>query len=122
MPEPVETPARTPAAYEVGDIINARYEVVAVLGSGAFSTVYRVFDSARGHECALKIFGPNFGLDVAQRELRALTALRHPNVVEVIDVGQTTSQPSLWFLKSEFVDGDLLTKYTDPGGRATTAK
>lgn len=117
MSQPVEAQARTPAAYGAGDIVNARYEILAVLGTGAFSTVYRVYDTARDQDCALKVFGPNFGLDVAKRELRALMSLRHPNVVEVIDVGQTITQPSLWFLKSEYVPGDLLSRYTEPSGQ-----
>lgn len=104
----------TPVEYAVGDLVDERYLVRSKLGSGNFSTVYRVQDTVADHDVALKVFHRDFGLEAAQRELHALLHLRHPNVVEVIDVGKTTTDPSQWFIKSRLAPGTTLDAHTSP--------
>lgn len=107
---------RAPLAYAEGDVIEDRYECIEILGSGAFSTVYRATDSVLEMECALKLYSPQYGLEAMQREIRALRRIDHPHVVHVIDAGRTGTQPRQWYLKSEYVDGTSLEPLTEPGG------
>lgn len=109
-------PQTAPLEYRAGDVIEDRYEVVARLGSGAFSIVYRARDAVADIDVALKLFSPMYGMDGAQRELRALRQIRHPNVVEVIDVGRTNTTPRQWYLKSECVSGQTIDRLLASSG------
>jgi serine/threonine protein kinase len=81
-------------------IINNRYQILELLGSGSMGTVYRVVDQQTGTEIALKrvIPVPTSVLATAhfteqadwyalQREFRLLAALAHPHIVRVLDCG-----------------------------------
>ncbi len=118
QPDRAEGTGRAPLEFEPGDLIEHRYEVLQLLGGGAFSTVYRVHDTVELEDCALKLFSPNFGLEVVQREIRALRRIRHPNVVSVFYAGRTNTEPRQWYLVSEYVDGSTLAEFTERvGGR-----
>jgi len=57
-----------------------------LVGSGAFSDVYKAFDACRCEKVACKVLNKN--TSQIQREARALLSLKgHPNIVEVYDVG-----------------------------------
>lgn len=115
--EEVATPAAlgptAPLEFTVGEVIENRYEVTAVLGRGGFSTVYRVEDAVLEMTAALKLFSPQYDLEAMQRELRALSRIHHPNVVRLIDAGRTSMSPRQWYLKSEYVDGRTLSDVLD---------
>ena len=71
-----------------------RYEVIETVGQGACGQVYRARDAQLDRDVAIKVLLPGHFHDddgVEQRRLldeaRALARLRHPNVVEVFDVG-----------------------------------
>ncbi|MGY6502455.1 MAG: serine/threonine protein kinase [Acidimicrobiales bacterium] len=98
--------ARTPAQYFEGDVIDDRYEVIALLGEGGAACVYRVMDREIHEEFALKVYNSTIGEEAALRELTSLmkvSDLRH--VVRVFDVARTHSEPRRRYLKMEFVDG-----------------
>jgi serine/threonine protein kinase len=67
------------------------YEVVARLGAGAIGEVYRARDTRLGRDVALKVLPAEFAFDPDRRrfeqESRAASALSHPNIVTVYDVG-----------------------------------
>ena len=86
------------------------YEVIAPLGVGGMGEVYRARDPRLGREVALKVLPPEFAQDDERRarfeqEVRAASALNHPNVVHVYDVGSENGNP---FLAMELVDGRTL--------------
>src|SRR6202000_2238876 len=61
LPEPDPAELRSPgggkaADYAVGDLIDGRFEILALLGQGGFSKVYRVRDDVEGEDRALKLF------------------------------------------------------------------
>lgn len=69
--------------------------------------VYRAFDSVLGRNVALKVLPPQFVSEpqrVArfEREARAASALNHPNILTVYDVGE---QSGTYFIVTELVDG-----------------
>jgi hypothetical protein len=86
-----------------------RYLVGAPIGRGAFGVVYRATDRVTGREVAVKVLA---AVDPAQedrfqREVAALKALRHPHIVEVLDVGRG-DDPGQVFLAMELLQGKTL--------------
>ena len=93
------------------------YEVLARLGAGAMGEVYRAHDGRLGRDVALKILPAEFALDPDRRrrfeqESRAASALSHPNIVAVYDVGD---QDGVSYIVTELVDGESLRGLIDRG-------
>ena len=114
LPEPDPAELRSPdgskaADYAVGDVIDGRFEILALLGQGGFSKVYRVRDDVEGEERALKLFDSAEGYEAVRREIAALRKIHHRNVVEVFWAGKTTAGD--WYLITEFVDGESLEQF-----------
>ena len=94
------------------------YEIEALLGRGASGVVYRARHKRLGRTVALKLAPDGADLTDSQRqrfrqEAEALAQLRHPNIVQVFDVGEAGSRP--WFAM-EYVHGATLAQRID--GRA----
>jgi WD40 repeat protein/serine/threonine protein kinase len=92
-----------------------KFELLDIVGTGAFGTVYKARDPKLGRIVAIKV--PRAGNLASQedadrfvREARSVAQLRHPSIVPVYETGQFEGQP---YLVSEFVEGatlaDLLT-------------
>ncbi|MGI9181095.1 MAG: BREX system Lon protease-like protein BrxL [Longimicrobiaceae bacterium] len=111
-PDPEEVRTSTDASatgYRVGDVIDGRFEVLEVLGTGGFSRVYRVHDRVEDEERAFKHFKSAAGYDAVRREIGALRKIRHPHVVEVIWADRTSRGE--WYLITEYVRGEPLDDY-----------
>jgi WD40 repeat protein/tRNA A-37 threonylcarbamoyl transferase component Bud32 len=87
-----------------------RFELVAVVGTGAFGTVYRARDPQLDRTVALKV--PRAGnlpdgqeQDRFLREARSTAQLRHPGIVPVYEVGLQAGVP---YLVTGFVEGVTL--------------
>jgi hypothetical protein len=70
------------------------YEVVAPLGAGGMGEVYRARDTRLAREVAIKVLPADVASDASrlkrfEKEARAASALNHPNIVTVLDLGQT---------------------------------
>src|SRR5687767_4132458 len=83
------------------------YEVVSPLGAGGMGEVYRARDTRLGREVAVKVLLPEVSADDSRRrrfeqEARSASALNHPNIVTVYDVG---SVDSTIYLAMELVEG-----------------
>jgi serine/threonine protein kinase len=112
VPDPAElqSSVRAKAAdYAVGDVLDDRFEILGILGKGAFSKVYHVRDDLEGEERALKLFDNAAGYEAVRREIGALRKIRHPNVVEVFWAGKTSGGD--WYLITEFIDGESLDEF-----------
>ena len=84
-----------------------RYQILSVIGAGGMGEVYLAHDSELNRRVALKVLPVQFTRDEGRvvrfrREGRAASALSHPNIVTVYDVGQTGET---WFIATEFVEG-----------------
>ncbi|MEZ4409440.1 MAG: serine/threonine-protein kinase [Polyangiales bacterium] len=95
----------------LGETLAGRYTVVGRLGSGGMGTVYRAEQAPIGREVALKVLRRELGRDpetVARfhREAKALSHLRHPNTVAILDFGQTDD--GLLYLAMERLEGEML--------------
>ena len=97
----------------IGHKIDGKYELVARLGEGGMSIVYRARRVHIGDDVAVKILTGKFVKDDAalarfRREARAAAMLRHPNVITIHDFGETDDEHAPAYLVMEFVKGSPL--------------
>jgi serine/threonine-protein kinase len=95
----------------VGQVVASRYRVEARLGHGAMGTVYRARHIKVGRAFAIKVLHSQFVSDDKTRrrfarEAELAGSLHHPNIVSVVDAGETLE--GLRYLVMEFVDGTTL--------------
>ena len=101
-----------------GEVVDGRYELEQLVGSGGMSSVYRAHDRMLERKVALKILHQRYGEDAEylerfRREARAVAQLAHPNIVTVIDRGEDQGRQ---FIVFEYVDGDNLKQVVDRVG------
>src|SRR5262245_23539083 len=86
------------------------YEVLSPLGAGGMGEVYRARDTRLGRDAALKVLPPDLAanrdrLARFEREARAASALNHPNIVTIYEIG---SAASIAYIAMELVQGTTL--------------
>ena len=101
-----------------GELIDGRYELEELVGSGGNSSVYRARDTLLERNVALKIMHEHHledddYVERFQREARTVAQLSHPNIVTVIDRGEDDGRP---FIVFEYVDGDTLDELVEREG------
>ena len=88
------------------------YEVLASIGKGGMGEVYRARDTRLHRDVAVKVLPQAFATVAArerfQREARAASALNHPNICAVYDVGESGGHP---FLVMELLKGKTLREH-----------
>lgn len=94
----------------IGQTINKRYRLEALLGDGGMGTVYRAYDVNLDRQVALKLMHAHFARNEEFRqrliqEARTAAQLDHPSVVRVYDFGE--SETGL-FIAMEYVNGGSL--------------
>jgi len=93
------------------------YEVVSPLGSGGMGEVYRARDIRLNRTIAIKVLPAEFAenadrLRRFQQEATALSALNHPNLLVIYDVG---CHEGIHYLVSELLEGETLRQRLNPG-------
>jgi len=86
------------------------YEILAPIGAGGMGEVYRARDTRLSREVALKILPGELSADTErlsrfEQEARSASALNHPHIVVVYDIGRSDSTA---YIAMELVDGKSL--------------
>src|SRR6188472_720672 len=95
-----------------------RYELEELVGTGGMSSVYRAHDRLLERDVALKVLHQQFVTDTEhverfRREARSVAQLSHPNIVTVIDRGESNGRQYIVF---ELVDGASLKEIVEQRG------
>src|SRR5688572_17788055 len=69
------------------------YEIVALIGAGGMGEVYRARDTRLNRDVAIKVLPSQFAVDADlrarfEREAQTVSALEHPNICALYDVGE----------------------------------
>ena len=94
-----------------------RYEVQSLLGLGGMGEVYRALDTELNRPVALKFLPGEFALHPNRmkrfiQEARATSALNHPNIITVYDIGRVGDDEfSPPYFATEFIEGVTLKEY-----------
>jgi Tol biopolymer transport system component len=86
------------------------YNIIRELGRGGMGTVYLADDSRLRRHVALKILPPAFAADAVRlarfkQEALAVSALNHPNILTIYEVGNSAG---VHYLATEYIDGETL--------------
>jgi serine/threonine-protein kinase len=99
--------------FSAGDRL-AQYEILGPLGAGGMGEVYRARDLKLDRAIALKILPAELAANTEalrrfEQEARAASALNHPNIVTIYDIGRSDH---LAWIAMELVDGEDLRTLT----------
>src|SRR5499427_7072719 len=86
------------------------YEILAPLGAGGMGEVYRARDTRLAREVAMKVLPAELAAESArlqrfEKEARSASALNHPNIVTIYDIGSEGEMP---YIAMELVEGKTL--------------
>ncbi|HKP60334.1 MAG TPA: protein kinase [Polyangiales bacterium] len=95
----------------IGRVIQERYLIEELIGSGGMGSVYRGSHQLLGRRVALKFLMPKLAQDVSSRtrflrEARAVNRVQHEHIIDVSDVGET--EDSLVYMVMEYLHGRTL--------------
>jgi eukaryotic-like serine/threonine-protein kinase len=87
-----------------------RYDILCPLGAGGMGEVYRARDTRLGRDLAIKILSGKLSpgkqdFERFEREACSASALNHPNIVTIFELGQVDTT---YYIAMELVEGELL--------------
>ena len=102
-----------------GTFLANRYEIIANIGTGGMSDVYKAKDHLLGRDVGVKVLKEDFSHDMTfvtkfRQEAQSAAGLEHPNIVNIYDVG---SENGLYYIVMEIVEGVTLKTYIEKKGR-----
>ncbi len=114
----IETPALEVAARASAEAMEksfigrtiGHYRILSLLGEGGMGVVYLAFDTRLERQVALKLLPPVFTQDAGRlgrfiQEAKAASALNHPNIITIHEIGATDG---VHFVATEYIEGRTL--------------
>src|SRR5438034_10668881 len=88
----------------------AHYRIIEPLGAGGMGAVYKAYDKKLHRIVALKLLRPEYISQQDRRrrflqEARAASALNHPHILTVYEVGEHDGKP---YIAMEYIEGETL--------------
>src|SRR5262249_57925154 len=95
----------------------SHYRIISLVGKGGMGEVYRARDTRLDREVAVKVLPVEFSRDPDQlrrfeQEARATSALNHPNILTIYDIGSHEGAP---YIIAELLEGEELRAVLKPG-------
>jgi Tol biopolymer transport system component/predicted Ser/Thr protein kinase len=102
----------------------AQYRITASIGAGGMGEVYRATDTKLGRDVAIKVLPASTAADPERRqrfeqEARAASALNHPNILTVYDIGEADGTT---YIAMELVEGKTLRELVASGEAVPTKR
>lgn len=102
----------------IGRLLDNRYEILEVIGTGGMAVVYRALDHRLNRAVAVKILKDEFSRNEEFRrrfhaESQAVAMLSHPNIVSVYDVSHSENAD---YIVMELIEGISLKQYLEKKG------
>jgi eukaryotic-like serine/threonine-protein kinase len=106
-----------PNSTIIGKQIN-QYKIISLLGEGGMGTVFLAQDTKLERKVAIKFLTDKFVREINSLnrfflEAKASSALNHPNIITIHEIGEFDSRP---FIANEFIDGITLKEYLKKEG------
>lgn len=108
----------------IGDTVGEKYRLVKLIGEGSHGRVYHAVNTLIDRDVAIKVLRPDLLGDESFkqrlfREARTASLVRHPNVVQVLDVGDSATGP---WIAQELLSGEPLSEVLAREGALTTER
>lgn len=102
----------------IGQVIAGRYSLVRLLGDGGMGAVYKAEDNVLRRFVAIKLLHPAAAANPAAverflREAQAAASIGHPNIIEILDFGESDGKP---YLVMEYLRGRSLAEVLHSDG------
>ena len=99
------------------DTTITHYQILAPLGAGGMGEVYRAKDTRLDRAVAIKVLPAEFAKDADrlkrfEQEARATSALNHPNILTIYDIGNHEGAP---YIVAELLEGEELRAQLNDG-------
>jgi serine/threonine-protein kinase len=93
------------------------YRVQSAIGEGGMGVIYRARDTRLKRDVAIKVLPARYTKDSTAvqrfiREAHAVSALNHPNILTIYDIGENEN---IHFIATEFVEGETLRRVMEKG-------
>ncbi len=90
-----------------------RYKIIKLLGAGGMGEVYLAEDTKLDRKVAVKFLNEEWSLDVNKlkrfvQEAKAASALNHPNIITVYEIGEEAGKN---YIATEFIEGETLREH-----------
>jgi eukaryotic-like serine/threonine-protein kinase len=107
----------SPPAFQLGELVAGRFEIIRDIGEGGMGVVYEAFDRKLNRRVAIKSAKPGFQPRLSP-EIRGALAVSHPSICRVNEIHTAhTSQGDVDFLTMELLEGETLSSYLKTHGK-----